>query len=213
MKIANIIYEDELVNHDEIDYVNYHRITEESPKEDVKKIDLSLPTLIVGWKFLKKRFPNITANILDHKIFDKKLYWEFSFSENKSSHVNGVQNFVDNIPNFYYSSQYEYINLDPIFFNIRDNSELFDILPKEMDSIYFYKQRMLYILSNKKIYGLDIEMYNFFKFNIQGMINKIHDLTKHSYIDDSEGKYHKEYYKQFPEFSYLKRYLVVILSK
>lgn len=212
MKIGNIIYENELVNHKEVDFINYHKINENTSTVQ-KDVDYSLPTLIVGWKFLKEKYPNVDANILKHKVLDKKLYWEFSFDENKSSHVNGILNFVENLPYYYYSTQYKYTNLDPIFFNLRDNDELFDVLPKEIDSFYLFKNRMLYVLVNKEIYGLDIEMYRFFKFNVKGLVDRLQKKINGSAIFDPEGEYYKEYYKKFPDFSYLKRYLVVIMSK
>lgn len=211
MKIGNIIYESELVNHKEVEYINYYRINDNQsiPQE----VDYSLPTLIVGWKFLNNHFPDLDVNVLSHKITDNKLYWEFSFDENKSSHVSGIESFIDNVPKFYFTPQYSYKNLDPVFYQIKDNQDLYDILPSKVELLYKFKDRMLYILTDDVIYGLDLEMYKFFKFNIQGILDRLLILSKKPPIIDSEGDKYQEYYKIFPEFSYLKRYLVVILSK
>lgn len=211
MKIANIIYESELVNHDRVEFINYYQVTDQS-SFDLKKINYLLPTLIVGWKFLRKSFPNSDASILKHTIVKEKLYWEFSFDENKSSHVNGIQNFVNNVPIFYFHNKYKYINLDPIFFNISNNQELFDVLPKEINGFYVINNRMLYILSGKKIYGLDIELYDFFKFNIDGLYKKLEKINNGLAIFDTESEYYKKYSKIFLEFPYLRRYLIAILS-
>jgi len=67
MIIANIVYEKELVNHVEVEYINYYRgLTE------YDKLDKSLPTLYVGWSFMKSCNPNNeiiqNANILHKKI-------------------------------------------------------------------------------------------------------------------------------------------------
>lgn len=210
MKIANIIYSDDLVNHKRVDYVNY--INEE---KEYKDIDYTLPTLYVGWEFIKKcnpdnsEFQNI--NILKHEIQKNKLYWEFSFNENKSSHVKGVSSFVKNTPNFYFNGKYEYINLDPVFHQIRDIEELFDILPKNFDGHYCYNNNMCYILSGKKIYGLHIPMYEFFKFNIEKIYSKLNEKSLTEVRDDN-GTIYQKYYKIFPEFTYLKRYIVVFLT-
>jgi hypothetical protein len=48
MKIANVIYEKELVNHTIVDYVNYINVATE-----YDSLDKTLPTLYVGWSFMK----------------------------------------------------------------------------------------------------------------------------------------------------------------
>jgi hypothetical protein len=74
MKIANIIYEKELVNHTKVEYVNY--INE---KIEYEKIGNNLPTLYVGWSFMKecnlKNEIIKNADILKKKIITNELYW------------------------------------------------------------------------------------------------------------------------------------------
>lgn len=210
MKIANILYEDELVNHKQVEFINYHKISEFS-STIFQGVDHELPTLIVGWKFLQSVIPDNDVNILKHKIVENKLYWEFSFNENKSSHVTGIQSFVEYAPKFYFNPRYQYINLDPVFYQIADNKDLFDILPKDVTKTYIYDNRMLYTLKDDKIYGLDLEMYKFFKFNIDDIKARLKEKS-FAYFDDMTGDIYQKYYKIFPEFTYLKRYLVVIVS-
>lgn len=211
MKIANIIYEKELVNHTKVDYVNY--INEPINYKDLNN---SLPTLYVGWTFMKLCNPNNeiikNADILKKKIITNELYWEFSFDESKASHVKGVNTFVTLAPQFYFSPKYSYTNLDPVFFQIKDVQDLMDVLPKKIDSYYNYKDEMLYILSENKIWGVNLKMYEYFQFSIVEIIQKIAERTQFSHID-SEGNIYLKYYKQFPNFTHLKRYLITILSK
>ncbi len=206
MKIANIVYEKDLVNHKQVDFINYH-------KGGYEELNADLPTLFVGWGFLKQfQIAELKdVNILKHRILENKLYWEFSFDENKSSHVNGIASFVRNAPIFYFLPRYTYINFDPVFYQIKDSQDLLDALPKSYKHTYLFKNKMLYLLSEKKIYGLDLDMYRFFKFNIDGIINKLSEMSVNNTVD-LEGSVHQEYYKIFPEFIYLKRYLVVLLS-
>ena len=67
MKIANIIYEDDLVNYTKVEYINYFN---ESKKYE--EIDKSLPTLYVGWSFMKDCNPDDeviqNADILKKKV-------------------------------------------------------------------------------------------------------------------------------------------------
>jgi len=211
MKIANIIYEKELINHTKVDHINYF-----NESIEYEKLDKTLPTLYVGWSFMKACNLNNEiiqhADILKKKIITNELYWEFSFEESKSSHVKGVDGFVNIAPQFYFTPKYTYINLDPVFFQISDIQGLFDILPKKIDAIYNFKNELIYILSNNKITGLNLNYYQFFKFNITDIIIKIQERTKFT-ISDIDGSLYQSYYKIFPNFLLLKRYLIVILAK
>ncbi len=211
MKIGNIIFENELINHTEVDYINYIN----KPME-YDLIDKSKPTLYVGWNFMKSCNPNNeiiqNADILKKKIITNELYWEFSFVENKSSHVRGVENFINNVPKLYFTSKFRYTNLDPIFFSVNDINELCVILtPKKIVKCYNYKNEMLYLLYGNDIIGIDLRVYGYFDFNIPQII----DLVKSSafaYYDDLYSDIYIKYYKIFPTFSNLKRYIVTLVE-
>ena len=211
MKIANIVYEKDLVNHTKVDYINYF-------KEPIEydKLDKSLPTLYVGWSFMKDSNPSNeivqNANILHKKIIGNELYWECSFEESKASHVKGVESFVNAAPQFYFQPKYTYTNLDPVFFQIVDIQGLLDVLPKKVEVTYNLKHEMLYVLNENKIWGINLKMYEFFKFNTEEIREEI-SIRSAVFINDMDGQMHLNQYKIFPNFSYLKRYLVVILSK
>jgi len=208
MKIANIIHEKELVNHNKSDYVNY--FNEPISYDD---LDKSLPTLYVGWSFMKACNPDNpiiqNADILKKKIITNELYWEFAFNESKPSHVKGVNTFTKLVPQFYFKPKYIYTNLDPVFFQIKDLTDLMDVLPKKFEKAYRYKDEMIYLLSDNKIYGLNLKMYEFFKFNVDDILLQINGRTA-SVNTDTDGSYHQKYYKIFPNFEHLKRYLITI---
>ena len=214
MKIANIIHEKELVNHTKVEYVNY--INELTPYED---LDTTLPTLYVGWSFMKDSNPVNeliqNADILKKKIVSNELYWECSFEESKASHVKGVDNFVKFVPEFYFMPSFTYINLDPVFFNLSTLQDLMDVVAKEIDSIYQYKDEMIYLLVDNKITGINLKMYEFFQFDVNDITHKLSERLKtgSEYIADLEGNSYLYYYKILPNFTHLKRYLIVILSK
>ena len=168
MKIANIIYENELVNHTQVDYINYY-----NKPQNYNSIDKTLPTLYVGWSFMKacNEFNDIiqNANILHKKIIANELYWECSFEESEPSHVKGIEKFVSLVPQFYFQPKYNFINLDPLFFQIIDIEGLMDVLPKEIDFLYNFKNEMIYLLSDNKITEIDLKVYDFYKFNTFNM--------------------------------------------
>ena len=212
MKIANIIHEKELINHTKVEYVNY--INELTHYED---LDTTLPTLYVGWSFMKDCNPVNeliqNADILKKKIVSNELYWECSFEESKASHVKGVDNFVRLVPEFYFMPKYSYINLDPVFFNLQDIQDVMDVVAKEIDFLYNFKNEMIYLLvEGKKIVGINMKMYEFFKFDTLQLLARLQERTA-DYKNDLDGEIHQSYYKLLPNFIHLKRYLIVILSK
>jgi len=209
MKIANIVYEKELINHVEVDYVNYYKGVHE-----YDSLDKTLPTLYVGWSFMKtcNEFNEIiqNADILRKKIVGNELYWEFSFEESKPSHVKGVESFINLAPQYYFPPKYSYINLDPVFFQIVDVQGLLDVVPKEIDKVYNYKNEMLYVLKGKNISGVDLKMYSFFKFDIKEIQEEI-SVRSAVFINDMDGQMHLNQYKILPNFTLLKRYLITLL--
>lgn len=216
MKIANVVYQKELVNHTKVEYVNYFDMSIE-----YDKLDKTLPTLYVGWSFMKSCNPDNQiiqhADILKKKIVTNELYWECSFEESKASHVKGVDSFVNLAPQFYFAPKYSYINLDPVFFNLRDVQDLMDVLPKQIESYYILKNNITYLLSGNKIYGLNLEMYRFFKFNVDEIMSKLEIMTfngnseQYCCINDADGSIYEKYYRIFPNFQQLKRYIVTMI--
>ena len=213
MKLANIVHENELVNHTKVEYINYFN----TPQE-YEKLDKNLPTLYVGWSFMKACNPNNPiiqhADILKKKIITNELYWECSFEESKQSHVRGIGNFINAVPQFYFGPKYKYINLDPVFFQVVDVQGLLDAVPKDVISMYNYKNEMLYLLCNSyigiHIIGVNLKMYEFFKINPEEIISSLqHRATKCCY--DEDGTLYMSYYKILPNFTHLKRYLITIL--
>ena len=205
--IGNILYYEELVNHKKVDYINYFNI-----KEDNNTIDYSIPTLYVGWNYFKTELiKNNDVNILDKTIVKNSKYWEFSFSENKSQHISGIEMFINDLPHYYFSSQYKYVNIDPVFNNIDNINDLMNLLPLKIEYYYTYKNDMIYILHNRNIIGLDINMYNFFEFNSVDILNSIIERSCAGQQDINGGIF-QEYYKTFPNFEKLRRYIVIFTS-
>jgi hypothetical protein len=211
LKIANIVFENTLINHDNVNYIQYY-----NESIDYNNLNTQIPTMFVGWHFLKKcnnentMFNNI--DILNKVIIPNKLFWEFSFEENKLLHVKGVKEFVSNVPSLYFMSKYNYIDFDPVYFQIKNISNFIDCLPKNIDSFLNLKNETMYLLSTNKIYGINLKLYNFFQINTSNIIDEVSKRSKQSFFDEN-GEIYQSYYKNFPEFLYLKRYLIAILTK
>lgn len=214
MKIANIVYEKELINHTKVDYINYYN----EPKS-FEDIDKTLPTLYVGWSFMKKCNPNSdiinNTDILNYTVIENSLYWTFSFKENKPLHVKGVDKFSVDSPKIYFESNFDYYNIDPVFNQIKTTEDILNLVPTILDNIYIYKNEMMYLLTGNSIIGLDLRMLRFFKLDSDEVIDELDSRLElyQDIIDDSDGELFRPYYKIFPNFIPLKRYLVTILSK
>ena len=71
---------------------------------------------------------------------------------------------------------------------------------------------MVYILIGYTIYGIDLKMYEYFNIEVDQITSFIKDESV-EYTEDIDGSIYQEYYKTYPNFEELKRYLVVLLSK
>lgn len=206
IKIGNIIYNTNLVNHTKLDYINYIKW------DDGIEYDHTIPTLIVGWTLLKSLYPTTLETILNKEINENSLYWEYSFEERKEDHVLGTEMFGRNVPYYFFRKNFKYINLDPIFYNINSIDDLKDKLPKHLESMYCIKNNMLYILSKDEVYGVDLIIYSYFNIEKEEILNYLKSMTS-KFFNDEEGSIYLKYYKRYPNFEELKRYLVVLLSK
>ena len=198
-----------MVDHKQVDHINYYN------REDLSEVNKNLPTLVVGWDYLKSIKLELDAepSVLDNRIITNLLYWQPSFDEERSEHVEGVKNFVDNVPFYYFLEKYQYINLDPLFFIISDLDDLKNVLPNEIDGVYRYKNEMLYILKDNKITGLDLDSYSFYKFDIEDMYQYVCGLVKNQtqIYNDTEAKQYRKFKSKFPYFNRLKTYMLPIL--
>jgi hypothetical protein len=209
MKIANVVYE-ELVNHIESDYINYI-----NKSVNYNEIDNTLPTLYVGWRFMKSCNNNekiMDADILTKCIIPNKLYWEFSFNEYKSLNIIGVYSFVAKAPDLYFRSRYNYVNIDPTFLNIRTSIDFLDVLPKSIDRIYKYKNECIYLLHDNEIIGINLRLIKFLNFDQEIFFKELSSRCP-NYIDDLNGDEYMKYYKIYDRFESLKRFVVTMIAK
>jgi hypothetical protein len=86
-----------------------------------------------------------------------------------------------------------------------------DVIPKRIDVSYNYKNEMLYLLSSNKITGINLLSYNYFKFDVNSIIERIAERTEIGIIDE-EGLSYQQYYKIFPQYERLKRHMVTLFK-
>lgn len=204
-KIANIISNVELTNHKKLEWINYVQSTTDC--------DLSLPTLIVGWNRYKKEFPHLYPNILEKKsLSPNPLWWEFSLDEKVVDHFNGVEKFVKLAPRAFCELS-KYVSIDPIKDCIVDEWDLITRLPLTNSFMYQYKDEIIYVLdrNENKIYGIYLNAFKYFKYDIQQIIGRLSNRIEKRIVDQ-DGTLYQSYYKQFPDFDQLKRTIVLFLE-
>jgi hypothetical protein len=202
MKFGNVIYDDQIVKHEEVSYLNYI-------KNDT--YDDNLPTYIVGWSFLNEKYPDLPNNTIQKsEIIKNKLYWGYSFDENKIEHHNGLDFFADHVFNYYFNS-YEFKTIDPIFHNIKESNDILKYIT-HIESLYVYKKNILYLLINKKVYIINLSQYDFFDLKATELKDHIIKSSL-KYTDDIDGDLYVEYRKSYNSDHFLKRYMPIVLSK
>jgi len=205
MKYCNIVFEKELVNHKHSEFVNYFNYS-----IDYKDIKNNLPTLYVGWLFLKK-CGLLNVDILKSSIIENKLFWTPSFEENKASHVNGVASFISLAPTLHYTINYNYIDIDPVMCKLYSNDDILACIGNNFDKLYQYKTDIIYLLRDNKIFGLNLKMFEFFNFDTAQLLSSIYSKTSSKTLDNS-GDIYVEHFKKLPYFKYLKRFIVCMLE-
>lgn len=204
-KIANIVSSVELSNHKKLEWINYYK--------SITHVNFTIPTLIVGWNDYKREFPHLYPNISKKKSQSSSpLWWEFSMEEKMVDHFKGVEEFVKKAPREF-CDLYNYQSIDPIKNVIGDEYDLITRIPLSNSVFYLYKDEIIYVLdrNTNKIYGIYLNAFKYFRFDIQKIITLISNRIEKRILD-SDGTLYQQYYKLFPNFDQLKRSIVLFLD-
>jgi hypothetical protein len=168
----------------------------------------NIPTLFIGFYDLKKNiYPDLS--ILDKTIETNKIYWCFSYKERKQEYFECIKSFYDNVFDYYFSN-IEYINIDPIFHNIKTSEDLFNILPKEINLLYYNGINNNYYLldNNFKIYSLSTNSFKYFNIPIKDSLKM--GINIRNKLVDMNGITHKNY-ELFYGDERIEKYIVFVL--
>lgn len=158
MKVANIVSRDKINVSVDINVV-----------QSMDEIIHGLPTLLVGWDFVKKNYPEY--NIIDRKL-GPNLYWTFKKTEKREIHEEDIFFFTENAYK-HLIHNVQYIFIDPILFK---RSKIKKILRKidGIDKLYAYTHgNMIYLFGDNLIFGIDIKLIEYIGLNTNKMLNKI----------------------------------------
>jgi hypothetical protein len=163
MKIGNVVSQSKIKILDDFNLV-----------DSLDKTIQGMPTIIVGWKFVKQSFPNY--NILDRKL-SPNLFWTFEKTENHEL-------FDEDFYKFYiytYKSltkELKYIFLDPFYMTKEQLNKFYINVIKKSVVLHFFDNKrsinMMYVYDNKIIYGLDLYLLKYCGYDINKITENIH---------------------------------------
>ncbi len=141
----------------------------------VKSLDeiiQGLPTLVVGWDFVRKNFPDY--DVIEKKLGDN-LFWTFKKTENRAQHEEDVYNFVEKTHKNLISN-IDYVYIDPVLFSMQKMKKVIKKI-KSLSSIITYQHgSMLYIYGDNIIFGVDLSFIEFIGLNPEKIKTKIKNI-------------------------------------
>lgn len=174
----------------------------------VKSLDQTvqgLPTLIVGWDYIKKNYPDY--NIINRKLSDN-LFWTFKKTEKRELHEEDIYHFVESsYKNLIKDVTYTFI--DPILFSRKSILKFLKALNKAEKIISYKHDNMVYISFQNYIFGVDLTFTEFIGLNTEKLLSKI---NKKSNIFLDKNPIFIEYKKRIENLENQVKYIPYLYS-
>lgn len=165
MKIGNIVSK-----------VKFDALEEFNVAGSLDDIIQGIPTLIIGWDFVKKNYP-------DYDIFDKQLesnlFWTFKKTEKRDTHEADVQIFINKCYNNLISNLI-YVYVDVIQLTYKELRKVIKKIHSIKYITTYLTNNMLYIYGDNFIFGIDMKLFNYIGTDTNKLISKI--KTKSTYF-------------------------------
>lgn len=170
MKLGNIVSKDEIKVSSIFNLV-----------KNIEDIDTSLPTLIVGFDYVDKHYPDF--NILEFEL-KPNFYWTFKRTEKRDKFEEDLNLFTKKV----YSNvikDISYIYIDFILYKPKKLIKITRKILSEENLITIKYKGSVFIASNKLIFGIDLSTLNFVGFDVDKVLNKIKSKSSVFLDDDS----------------------------
>lgn len=169
MKIANIVSQTDIQINQDFNVV-----------KSMDEIIHGLPTLIIGFDYVNKHYPDF--DILSFTI-EPNIYWTFRKNEKRDKYEHDLSLFITKV----YCDlvqEISYIFVDPIHYNKKTLHKIIKKI-KTLDKIISYiNNDMIYIYSDKLIFGVDLNLLEFIGFKKDSIKAKIKQISS-VFLDDS----------------------------
>jgi hypothetical protein len=164
MKIANI------VSTTKIDITNDINVV-----KSLDEITQGLPTLIIGWDYIKKNYPSY--DIIERKL-DKNLYWTFKKTEKRDLHEEDLYNFLQKTYKDLIKDV-DYVFIDPIIMKRKVIKKIIKKIHKTSNIISYQHDNMIYIYGDNIIFGVDLTLTDFIGLDRNKLLTKIKNKSKY----------------------------------
>lgn len=170
MKIANIVSNTKININEEFNLV-----------ESMDNIIHGLPTLIVGFDYVNKHYPDF--DILNSEV-EPNLYWTFKKTERRDKHEEDLVWFENKVYTDL-TKNIKYIFVDPIQYGSKSMLKIIQKIYNLNNAITFLNDNMVYIYGENLIFGIDLKLLHFIGLDINKIKCKI--KTKSIvFLEDSE---------------------------
>ena len=147
-KLGNIVAQkSDLRLMNKVDFIHY--------TNDSSDIITTLPTLIIGWNYVKKLYPDIQLSILKEKI-DNNTWWCFSPIEKNSKHIECVEEFYRTVIDIIIKkTPYNFVNV----FNVCASNlkKIISVLNSNTRVICYVHYNFMYIYYDNQVIGINLE--------------------------------------------------------
>lgn len=171
MKVANIISKNPVKVPEEFNVV-----------ESMDEIIHGLPTLIVGFDYVNKHYPDF--DITEYKV-SENLYWIFKKTEKRDKHEEGLTWFIKKV----YSemmSDVKYIFVDAIQYGKKPISKIIRKILSIEKKYFYFDGNMLFIYGDNYIFGVDFVQLKYIGVNVESLKEQIKKRKKFFICNDSK---------------------------
>ena len=173
--VANII-----TNSNKIDFeFKYNKC------KSLEEIDVSLPTLIIGYNNAKRYIKNF--NILNKAYPEQKIWWTFLKTEKRVDYDDDILKFNEIVINEHVKD-INYSLIDVININLSEIKKIikYFLLDDDIKLVYNYLNRFLFIYSKKykTVWGISLVTLRFCGINSNKILNKIYNNENNIKITD-----------------------------
>jgi hypothetical protein len=194
MKIANI------VSHQRVNVSQEFNVV-----ESMDNIIHGLPTLILGFDYVNKHYPDF--DVMDRKL-GENLYWTVKRTEKRDKYEEDLSWFVTKVLTDLIS-EISYVFVDPIQYNSRTIRKVIRKFHTMENKITYQNGQMLYIYAEKIIFGVDLKLLKYIGLDYKKIKEKI---IRKSLVFLTNDKILIEYKKTVEELDNQVRYIPYLFS-